>query len=218
MAIIRLQDNTPAAYVENSRDFQLVCRAYDSALNGVKFYIDSILDLSDTNQISNPLLPLLQTKLGFYTLYSHGDRELKHALRAFPYIMKNKGSLKAINMAIRAWLKAERIYTSYSVELDHENKIVEVNFSGRELDTSLLEEMFRYILPFGWLVQFGFFVAVDLDKTEVLLSETTPKSQLIRLDGYQIIGSTNAEEDVGLRGLVGLESVMGTYDFPDSNN
>ena len=48
MSVIRVQEMTPQVYTEDSRDFQLLSRLYDSVFNGVKFDTDSILSLIDT--------------------------------------------------------------------------------------------------------------------------------------------------------------------------
>ena len=75
--IFRLQDNTPEAYTEDSRDFQLMLRLYDCVNNGVKFYIDSIPDTVNTKKCNAALLDLLKTKLGFFSSIEFQERELR---------------------------------------------------------------------------------------------------------------------------------------------
>lgn len=53
MSVRRLQNNVPEVYVKESRDFQLLCRLYDCILNGVKFDIDSMLNITDSKSCSN---------------------------------------------------------------------------------------------------------------------------------------------------------------------
>ena len=61
MSLFRIQDKTPEVYTSTSRDFQLIGRLYDCIINGVKFDIDSILDIINTDFIDSKLLKLLQT-------------------------------------------------------------------------------------------------------------------------------------------------------------
>lgn len=37
-----MQEMVPEVYCRESRDFQILCRAYDSVLSGVKFDVDTI--------------------------------------------------------------------------------------------------------------------------------------------------------------------------------
>lgn len=57
--IWRTADNVPEVYPAESRDFQLIGRVLDYVVNGVKFDIDSIRALSNTQDIMGSLLPLL---------------------------------------------------------------------------------------------------------------------------------------------------------------
>ena len=90
MEVIRLQNETPEVYTEQSRDFQLLCRVYDCVINSIKFDVDSIKKISSTRDIRATLLPLLQTKLGFFSNSIMSDEALRTILEAFPLIIKKK--------------------------------------------------------------------------------------------------------------------------------
>ena len=115
MSLFRIQDNTPEVYTSTSRDFQLIGRLYDCIINGVKFDVDSILDIIDTSSIDNRLLKLLQTKIGFFSSKDINDESLRYVLKAFPNIIKHKGSLKSIKQAVCTFLKLNGIKSKVSI-------------------------------------------------------------------------------------------------------
>ena len=111
MAVLRFQDRVPGVYVNESRDFQVMCRVLDCLINGVKFDIDSITDIIDTNLCDVKLLELLQTKLGFFTSAKISDDDLRYILTAFPYLVQQKGSLSSLEGAIYLFLKINKLQT-----------------------------------------------------------------------------------------------------------
>ena len=97
MRLVRLQNNTPNVYTNESRDFQLFCRLYDCVNNGFLYDSDTITDIIDTSMCRSSLLSLLQTKVGFFEDTSQlDDRGLRIILGAYPIIIKNKGSWKLL--------------------------------------------------------------------------------------------------------------------------
>ena len=109
--LIRMQNNVPETYINQSRDFQLLCRMYDVVMNGVKFNIDNVGTITDDKYIQSKLLGLLQTKVGYFES-AVTDDNLRYLLTSFPYIMKNKGSLKSIEQLINVYLKMNHILIS----------------------------------------------------------------------------------------------------------
>ena len=162
MKLIRLQNMVPEVYPNNSRDFQLFCRLYDCVFNGNKFDIDSILDICDTEYIDSKLLRLLQSKLGFLTDADISDDELRYILKAFPYMVKWKGSKKAIEQAVYVFLKLNHIKTNVRVTVSN-NTLAEGTYSveiGMETayrDTTILTEMLRYLMPTGYKISYLFY-------------------------------------------------------------
>lgn len=169
--MIRLQNKVPPVYVEKSRDFQLLCRAYDIAFNAIKFDIDTTKKLTDTHLCRSNMLSLLQTKLGFFTDKSFDYVELRSMLEAFPSIMKYKGSLKAIKQAIYVFLRIKNIKSIVEVENVLEEKVINgvtikpytivISLNSSLKDTSILEELFKYILPTGYSYYFNFVARFD---------------------------------------------------------
>lgn len=156
----------PYVYPNQSRDFQIFLRYYNYIFNGVKHDIDQIKDVVDTEECNNKILYLLQSKVGFFSNAKLTDDELRHAISAFPYIIRNKGSRKAISQAINVFCKTYKIDQGYKIivynkdtnkfekfieeekEVIGDNKyIIVIELFSTFKDTTLLTEIFRYILP-----------------------------------------------------------------------
>lgn len=186
MAIFRLQENVPDVYVRKSRDFQLLCNAFDAIVNAVKFDIDSIPNTADTRLCPDSLLPLLQNKLGFFTNKQFTANELRTVLQAFKYVVRDKGSRIGIQAAIQVFLKLAdasnksriNIIDNYqgldgviSDTVRGNTYIVEVAIEGRQIDTTLLTELLRYVLPAGYNLVYSFYTAADR-RTYTYLKDT----------------------------------------------
>lgn len=172
MAIFRTQEHTPDVYPRKSRDFQLLCNVFDCVNGGVKYDIDSIVDIVDTNQCNERLLPLLQTKLGFFTNENLTNEELRLVLIAFMKIVKDKGSRIGIREAIEVFLKVSNASKDSRIIVTNVDKsvnnslantrlsntyIVEVSIQSDKVDTTLLTEILKYVLPAGYQLRYSFY-------------------------------------------------------------
>ena len=172
MKLIRLQDNTPSVYTEESRDFQLFCRLYDCVNNGFLYDTDTITNIVDTSNCRSVLLPLLQTKIGFFGDTSTlDDRSLRLILQAFPVLIKNKGSLKAIKYAINVFLKILGIDTAYSISIK-DNFIVSINIEYELLDESILNLLLEPIIPAGMGIEILYSASIEKQLTQMSLSDS----------------------------------------------
>jgi len=164
MQTIRFQNLTPETYPAESRDFQLLCRLYDSIYNGVKYDTDSIIYLLDTWKIQSNMLPLLQTKLGFFSNKKFDDNQLRYILSVFPDLVRNKGSLNAIKKLLNMCLKLNNIPGSFTVSVADSATVINgvlidahtiiVGIDTILKSTEILNELAKYILPAG----FGFYI------------------------------------------------------------
>lgn len=185
MGIIRLQNNTPPVYTEESRDFQLLCRIYDCVTNAVKLDIDSIPTIADTSQCLSSILPLLQTKVGFFTENTLQDKELRYAIEAFPYIVKKKGSREGIIECLNLFLQVNNILKSSQVIITNESAneedayTIKILIESEVKDTSLLEELIRYIVPTGYLVSYIF---TDTQKLDIQNYDKVATADIIIID------------------------------------
>ena len=120
---IKFQNLIPGVYTSESRDFQILCRACDVLFNGTKYDIDNIIEILDTSEIRNTLLPLLKTKLGFYSNVHLTDFELRLILQAIPYIVKCKGSRKAIFYAVNTYAKVHKLTSPITIVIHNKTTV-----------------------------------------------------------------------------------------------
>ena len=196
--LFRLQDNTPEAYTEDSRDFQLMLRLYDCTNNGVMFYIDSMRNVTDTKMCSSDLLGLLKTKIGFFSDVDFTDRELRYILRGFPSIIKYKGSIKGIREAVYMYMNANGMSCPHKVYVDNDTHTVAIHIEHSITDTSILDEVFKYIIPAGYAIQYIFYSPLtkgdryDYRGTGLLLNASDSYNSVLR-------GSEDSGDTYGFR-------------------
>lgn len=184
--MFRVENNVPDVYVNESRDFQLFSRLYDLVFQASRFSIDSIENVSDTMRCNDILLPLIATKVGFFTnlnLTSNADRKI---LSAFPYIIRYKGSLEGIQLVANLFQRI--VNTSVSLYLDESDKDhITIVFENYTSDISLLNSLLEYIRPTGLLIDYAIRSNIELDLDYV----TSDKVSITTLRGKGI----NDEED-----------------------
>lgn len=177
MAKFRLTNNVPDVYVNQSRDFQLLLRLYDSIFSGVKFDIDSFNGLINTSKSRNSILPLLATKLGFFTDLEINDEKLRIILGGFPSIIRNKGSLLSIKQTLNLYLKTEHIKCNIIITFNNETTIIggvtvldhtiSIGADKTLKNPQILEEIFKYILPIGFRIRFYSFRSLETEMIEL---------------------------------------------------
>ena len=171
MAVWRLQEHSPDVYPRKSRDYQLFSVLFDCVNSGIKFDIDTIRDIVDTNQISERLIPYLQTKLGYFTNIKIPTDKLRTILKAFSLMVRNKGSKTGIQQACEVFLKIEKIDATMTVEVvnekdtDGDDHYVKISTTRKIDDYSLLQDILRYILPAGYYVKFVYQSPDNLNST-----------------------------------------------------
>lgn len=156
--MFRLQNNVPPIYVEQSRDFQLLCRLMDCSQGAVKYDTDTIINILDASTIRDSLLQLLCTKVGFFPKIDIDANILKYIVAAFPYLLKYKGTKLGIEYAVRAILKSEfGDITKFKPEITIYNSKDEINKYTIYISSNLsdysrqaLEEVLNYVKPIGY--------------------------------------------------------------------
>lgn len=169
MSLLRLQDNVPEVYINNSRDFQLISRIYDCVNNGVKYDIDSIKYLSDTKNCNSSYLELLKYRQGFINSSEIDSDTLRYILQGFPYIIKNKGNVSGIQEVLNVFSKILHINLSISVEVKNfPDYLIRVIISGNPNLAPLLyrmrviQDLIKYIVPAGYQVEFVFDIGTSV--------------------------------------------------------
>lgn len=157
--MFRLQENVPEIYTKASRDFQLFCRTYDILTNAIRYSIKSTDYLLNPLMISDKMLPLLATRVGFFPKSDYNTYALRLIISAFPYMMKYKGSKKGIEIALYTILKAEENYKNSIVRVinDKENNRYEIHIYTEKaiINENLLRDVLSYILPIGYELVIG---------------------------------------------------------------
>ena len=95
--MFRLQNNVPEVYVQESRDFQLFCRLYDSVFGGLKYDTDSLLRSIETSKCPEQLFELLKLKVGLFTNLPLTNDQLRLLLIAYPTLIRYKGTKKGLD-------------------------------------------------------------------------------------------------------------------------
>lgn len=156
--IFRLSEHVPDVYIKESRDFQLLCNVADVLFGSLKFSIDSIRQIVDTPNCDELLLPLLQTKLGFFTDKTYSAKDTRLILSAFKYLVRNKGSILGIIQAVYLFLRSEGITATCKVEIgDSEDKhTIHIRIDQVFSNFDMLIDILRYIVPTGYFIKFEY--------------------------------------------------------------
>lgn len=158
MSKIELQQMTPSPYYDQSRDFQFIGRLFDVVLNSVKTNADMIYNNPLSANSNDKLADLMALTLGFKSKHKYTSVQLTALCSAFSEIMRNKGSLKSIELTINALLNAEGITDKFSYSFTDENGSIDVNVIKTKLtlyipqqltNLSLIRDVLDYILPAG---------------------------------------------------------------------
>lgn len=145
--MIKLQELTPSVYYEQSRDFQFIGRLYDIVLNYVKTNADNLYTLPIGKNMDEKLLNLLAFTLGFQSKHHYNSKQLLAICSVLPLILKHKGSLDAILIAVNSILYAEGINQALDYEFKDNNLVLYL--SPDLSDLTLLKDIMIYILPAG---------------------------------------------------------------------
>ena len=145
--MIKLQELTPSVYYEQSRDFQFIGRLYDIVLNYIKTNADNLYTLPIGKNMDEKLLNLLAFTLGFQSKHQYNSKQLLAICSVLPLILKHKGSLGAILIAVNSILYAEGINQALDYEFKDNNLVLYL--SPDLSDLTLLKDIMIYILPAG---------------------------------------------------------------------
>lgn len=229
--MINFQDMTPDIYCDESRDFQLLCKIGDFTFNEVKYEADTITHILDTRQIKGSILPLLQTKLGFFSSSDMTDDELRMVLRVFPELIKLKGSDLALKYLLNACLKLYNISASFKIErVGQDTKIGSINLDKYSIlvginkvisISNIVQELIKYIMPPGYKMYIYFYTDIPLssrhiykDYIDLVLVSDNISSQVRRNVNIDNINFSQSYEDIIL-GAVDTLKIMSRYENID---
>lgn len=152
--MFRVKHNVPDVYITESRDFQTLACLYDLVIQSNRFAIDSMQLTSDTARCNSRILPLIGSKVGLFKELKVNNYMYRKILSSFPYIMRYKGSIYAIELLANLF---ERLMnTSVHVEQsDSDNSTLTLVFEGTSPDTTLLDILLGYIKPTGVYINYA---------------------------------------------------------------
>jgi len=183
--MFRVQDLVPEIYPDKSRDFQMFCRAYDVAFNGVKNSIDSISQITDTLRCRDRLLELLKTKLGLFTSFPVSDEDLRLVLHAFPHIIRYKGSQRAIDYIVCLYSRLVAYHQSscyINMTPNKEGSVIEITSDYPIIKTDLLIQLIKLVVPTGYTVTYYVTETVDINQSFRTVSEISYNTSTSDID------------------------------------
>ena len=160
--VIEFENLVPETYVNQSRDFQMMCAVLDITYNALKSHIDMDSRLNDPFLCPSQYLPLLSRKLGFdYQSVIYED-ELRPILSCFKKLVSYKGSYKGINESVNLFMNIKHKYFRYSVDVDNTNSIIYITIWDEVIDNlDILSDILRYILPCGYSFEYRSLTTID---------------------------------------------------------
>ncbi len=162
--MFKLQDNVPEVYVDQSRDFQLFTRLYDAVFGGVKYSIDSLQHSTNTIDCNEKLLSLLKYKLGFFSEIELDTEGLRLLLASFLYIIRYKGSKKALLYILYLFNRISKIQNQqYNLRIINDPEVASLNndhllhiqLSSDLYSNKLLLELLQLVLPTGYQLSYS---------------------------------------------------------------
>lgn len=230
--MIKLQDLTPSVYYTKSRDFQFIGRLYDIVLNYIKTEADTLYDLPIGTNMDEKLLNLLALTLGFQSKHKYNSTQLRAICSVLPLVLRNKGSLNAILIAVNALLHAEGIKQPLDYSLE-EKQAITLYLPQQLSDLTLLVDLLAYILPAGLGCRLVREISqlttisteIDTEDTVIVYANkdtTNPAilGQMIRFTPYQKISVDSAADFVtkveNYKALYYYDAATDTYQVASS--
>ena len=149
--MIKTKNLTPENYYKQSRDFQLIGRIFDFVLNYLKTNVDAVSNNPFSEDFDLELTKILATSLGFKQSHEYNNKQLKALCSTFTYLLRNKGNIKSIenllNLLANTENNADRFIVNINEEVDPYNLLIYIPLDVK--DTTLCEDVLKYILPAG---------------------------------------------------------------------
>ena len=228
--MIKTLDRVPYVYGEKSRDFQLISRIFDASFNTSKLAADTMLNNNGSENIDYRFVDLACKTIGFDYHGQYNTNELVAVVKSFKDLVRNKGTKYAIQKSIELLLNAQYIKSGYYLEWHNSDKYVVILLPEGTTHTHLLDELFEYILPAGWLYSIVLKSVVQVDagltsdkiitqdsiRTTELKDAETDVSNYLDSSGdvvdMKYIGQVPQDESDFISPVVNFETVISTPD------
>ncbi len=167
--MISVKKYTPEVYYNNSRDFQAVGRICEILYNYILMNVDNMLGLPVSDNTNPILLDLALLTIGFDRHHNYTNVDLVKLAEIFKYVMKIKGTKKAIEEVIYLLLRSQNIEEEAFIlnihslfgtirnrdwepdDINPDMFSIDLYVSNKLKDIILIEDMFDYILPAGFI-------------------------------------------------------------------
>jgi hypothetical protein len=189
--MIKTRELVPQVYYDESRDFQMLGRVYEALFNHCKTYADLMQGLPLSRESDYHMLSLMATTLGFNPKRDYAKDELRAVLSSFVTLVKSKGSIEGLMIALYLLLRAHGIQDTFNIERDFaDNHHLIVYIPGELPSTVLLEDLFDYLLPAGFT-----YTIMKANKTNPITVAEVAFDSSIK---YAKMDSTTNDTDIGL--------------------
>lgn len=216
---MNIEQLLPNVYYEDSRDFAYIARLFEVIFNYMKTGADCVKNnyTSDKSAVDSSLVELLADTLGFTCRHSYDNNALTAIAGSFQELLRNKGSLYSIELAINLLINAQQ--TKGDKEFNYACELNTVNTGydpdGVDLiiylpdnlqEVTLLEDLLDYILPAGMLYKIlkiqstgGFrtsttSVFADTNKVDIVKPSSKELASINIEDASGYVHSTRADQ------------------------
>jgi hypothetical protein len=199
--MININRQVPSIYYDASRDFQLLGHLYEVVLNYTKTNADMLYLLPNGIEADTRTTELLATTLGFKLRRNYDKEQLAALVSIFPQLLKIKGTLRAVDLAGNALVKASGVPGVFSSKI--ENHVLTINIPIELSDITLFIDLLPYILPFG--------IRVSIVRTTTIKQEISlPVGATVVM--RKALPSTENEHEKFLRHPLGLANIVERQD------
>lgn len=192
---MKVENLVPVVYYKESRDFSYVGRLIEILFNYIKTNTDLVGKGVNTLSSHN-LINLLTSSVGFESKHEYTNEDLVRICSSFVYLVRNKGSVKAIEDTINILLRAQNIDFDVDIYFDSDDdKLILVEVPMDLTDTALIDDIFDYILPTGILYRYTSVGDKETLTTYAVTEETQSIEYSKNINLGQISGNNNVDED-----------------------
>lgn len=160
--IFRLDDNVPRIYVNESRDFQMLCRLFTYGLNAPKYETETLHYLNSGMLTNDRLLSNLCEKPGFMDGQTVKGEYLRYITENFGRLVRDKGAKTGICNAVYLYLLMYNISTACYVQIDRSTYTIHIGIKSAVKDIQVLYTILKYIVPTGWLLDIFFYQELNV--------------------------------------------------------
>lgn len=199
---MKVSNLVPEVYYKESRDFSYVGRLFEIVFNYMKSGVD-LINLNLLNQnINSSALQLLSYTLGFETKHEYNTKNLISILSVFTELLKNKGTQYAIEKAVQTLLNSQNIASKADITIIknnidlNESYKINIYVPSNIKDLILLEDLFNYILPAGWVYEF-ILIQYNNSQTETEIKVDSKELENVKISNNNLTQVVTGIKEVG---------------------